>query len=635
MLYWLFTDSRDIFIYLVTPLLCLSLGLPVAYALMQGIGVRRADESATIRRGRILRMLAHVALSGAIVAAFTLLLGDTAIQRGRHSGSSPLLDMLIGAPPTVDPQQVLYFGLGMIGFVFAANLALAGQFKAGSFFREQIDALRSPRRKRGEAGSSHLCTSREYKRYRRPDPEGVTFFGGFWGERNTRLDAGHGRFCLNGEDAARGILTLGGPGSGKSQAVILPVIADRMQAGHSLIIADPQGELTQHVLRFAAVTGHRVAIHDPTRDDTPRFNLAQNIETVSDARAIAEVLVPALPGENRFWSDTAAALLSACLLRFNTLGEIYTALADLQGLVDKLSAQVDDAYLLANSFIASVKSDGKVASNTVATLATALTGWAAHTVRETTSGSDFAASSLVEGPTVAVLTCPGRMRQVYAPYLGAVLRKLMLDLDTIGEANGGPLPVPVAVVMDEFPALGKLDSLVADVNLVRKRRISIVVAAQTKGQFHLLYGQAGTEALLTGLATQIVFGGCDADTAAYYSKASGQATEIGQRKRADGGSEPVPRGRPLLTSDEVQSPPRGNSLIFARYVDENYAAQVILAARLTRFYERVDWQQRLAKTVGRQPILMQRRDVPAASPSMPTRSKTLIRPPAEWSISRE
>jgi len=212
------------------------------------------------------------------------------------------------------------------------------------------------------------------------------------------------------------------------------------------------------------VTGHTVAIHDPTRSDMPRFNLAQRIETVSDTRAIAEVLVP-------------AALLSACLLRFDTLGDVYAALSDLQGLADKISAKPDDAYLLANSFIASVKSDGKVASNTVATLATALTGWAAQTVRETTSGSDFDAEVLVQRPTVAVLTCPGRMHQVYAPYLGAVLRKLMLDLDTIGETNGGPLPVPVAVVMDEFPALGKLDSLVADVNLVRKRRISIVVAA--------------------------------------------------------------------------------------------------------------------------------------------------------------
>ena len=49
--------------------------------------------------------------------------------------------------------------------------------------------------------------------------------------------------------------------------------------------------------------------------------------------------------------------------------------------------------------------------------------------------------------------------------------------------------MPVGVILDEFPTLGKLDSLVADVNLVRKRRISILIGAQTKGQFEMIYGR--------------------------------------------------------------------------------------------------------------------------------------------------
>ncbi len=75
----------------------------------------------------------------------------------------------------------------------------------------------------------------------------------------------------------------------------------------------------------------------------------------------------------------------------------------------------------------------------------------------------------------------------------------MRDLDRIGEQNKDPkhpgaLPVPVGIILDEFPTLGRLDSLVADVNLVRKRRISILIGAQTKGQFHMIYGTEGTQA---------------------------------------------------------------------------------------------------------------------------------------------
>ena len=131
----------------------------------------------------------------------------------------------------------------------------------------------------------------------------------------------------------------------------------------------------------------------------------------------------------------------------------------------------DDAALLANSFSASVHSDGKVAANIIATLATALTGWASADVRANTAASDFDADLLLQQPAVIVLTCPGRMRGVYASYLGATLRKLMLDLDTLAERAGGALPLPVGIILDEFPTLGKLDGLVADVNLVRKRRI--------------------------------------------------------------------------------------------------------------------------------------------------------------------
>ena len=40
--------------------------------------------------------------------------------------------------------------------------------------------------------------------------------------------------------------------------------------------------------------------------------MAAGIDTVSDARAIADVLVPSAAGDNRFWTDSAAALLAAC-----------------------------------------------------------------------------------------------------------------------------------------------------------------------------------------------------------------------------------------------------------------------------------------------------------------------------------
>ncbi len=603
MIYWLFTDGRDGLTGFLFPLLCCAPIALLITATALGASIRRtsADSAPASWVQRILLGVTYAMVLLTVATVYLMLLGDQAVKRGR-SNTSDVIDLLVGAPPGIHTMRLFLFGMFLAFILMMTAIGLHSLLRNGGWLREKIDRLRAPMIKRGALGSSHFCTLREYRRFRRPDPEGLILLGAFWGENKRRLDVGTGQFCLGGEDVARGILTLGGPGSGKTQGIILPAIADRMLSGHSLVVADPQGEITTHILKYAAVTRHLVVVHDPTSAAGPRYNLAEGIDNVSDARAIADVLVPSAQGDNRFWTDSAAALLAACLIRFDNLGAIYNAMNDVKALAKALKSKKDDAALLANSFIASVGSDGKVASNVIATLATALTGWASIDVRANTSASDFDAELVVEQPTVVVLTCPGRMRAVYASYLGATLRKLMLDLDTIGERNKGPLPVPVGVILDEFPTLGKLDSLVADVNLVRKRRISILIGAQTKGQFEMLYGREGTQALFTGLATQVIYGGCDADTAEFYSKASGTATTDANQDDPNSHL----RQRPLLTVDEVITPQVGNCTIFARYVETGFATQVILNARLTRFYERDDWKRRLNGAKGNEPLLLER-----------------------------
>jgi CubicO group peptidase (beta-lactamase class C family) len=60
-------------------------------------------------------------------------------------------------------------------------------------------------------------------------------------------------------------------------------------------------------------------------------------------------------------------------------------------------------------------------------------GYGFVTCRDHTAASDFDTELIVSQPTVVVLTCPGRMRAVYASYLGATLRKLILQQ---GEREG-------------------------------------------------------------------------------------------------------------------------------------------------------------------------------------------------------
>src|SRR5690606_13999732 len=157
--------------------------------------------------------------------------------------ASGIIELLVRAPRGVNTMRLFLFGTMLAFTLMMTAVGLHSLLRNGGWLRERIDRLRAPIVKRGALGSSHFCTLREYRRFRRPYDEGLTLLGAFWGENKRRLDVGTGQFCLGGEDVARGILTLGGPGSGKTQGIILPAIADRMLSGHSLVVADPQGEI--------------------------------------------------------------------------------------------------------------------------------------------------------------------------------------------------------------------------------------------------------------------------------------------------------------------------------------------------------------------------------------------------------
>jgi type IV secretion system protein VirD4 len=229
-----------------------------------------------------------------------------------------------------------------------------------------------------------------------------------------------------------------------------------------------------------------------------------------------------------------------------------------------------------------------------------LAPWADPTVREITSHTDLdLAAQLARVPTVLILRCARRHEEAYGPYLGTVLRVLTTRLDDIGEGQpNGQLPIPVGLILEEFPALGRLDSLVRDINLVRKRRISVLTAAQSLAQFDHVYPARGeSDRLLAGLATKIVLGGCDQRTAEFFSGVSGQrtlaVTSLSQSRRQGGkahdGATASLRGRPLLLPDDLIRPDKGHATVFAAYSEGGRAEQAIFHADLMAFFKRKDW----------------------------------------------
>jgi type IV secretory pathway TraG/TraD family ATPase VirD4 len=575
---------------------------PIFYILSRGQAIRRSAGGQT--RSRWTRLWGMMlALAVPLTALSWITYGAAWYIRTERGGR-------------LDEQVALAVLLG-IGFnTLILTVGVWGMVRSSSPLSEALSMLTGGvRRRKDELGSAHFTDRLEYKRFAAKQPNGLTLLGEFRGEEfkpNQYRILGN-LFSLSPEDAARGVITIGNPGSGKSQSIILPTIADSMKDGECLIITDPQGELKHQVTDYAKVTGHIVIVHDPTDPTCARFNLVEGVASVSNARALAEVLLPSSGGSD-FWAGSARALLAACMIRYGTIGQIVEQLGKLDELIRDLEGTEDDARFLAADFIQAAKDAPKQAAGVTATIMRALDAWADSTVRGSTSTSDFKAAALVKSkqPIVIVLSCPGRDRRALAPYLGAVLTKCLLDLDSIGEQiPGGALPRPVKFILEEFAAMGNLSVIVEQANLVRKRRISFLLACQTVGQLQNIYGKDGAATLMAGMATQIIFGGADKDTATYFSSLAGNQTRVIESESRIPGQPPQKCSvdRPLLTHDQIVSPPhapQGNVIIFTRYVTEKYAVNAVILARLTRMYERDDWKAAVEKAKSRKPRLYTR-----------------------------
>jgi type IV secretory pathway TraG/TraD family ATPase VirD4 len=118
---------------------------------------------------------------------------------------------------------------------------------------------------------------------------------------------------------------------------------------------------------------------------------------------------------------------------------------------------------------------------------------------------------------------------------------------------------------------------------------------------------------MAGLATKVVFGGCDGRTADFFSKLSGQQTialaslSRGQRRPGhtfqDTGSASL-RERALLLPDDVIRPGKGHATVFAAYGSQGRADQAIFHAELTPFFRRKDWN--LARVRPKEPLTVPR-----------------------------
>jgi type IV secretion system protein VirD4 len=392
--------------------------------------------------------------------------------------------------------------------------------------------------------------------------------------------------------------------SGKGVGLVVPTL---LTWSGSAIVHDIKGENWTLTAGWRAKFG-RVLLFNPTNAASSAYNPLLEVRRgeweVRDVQNIADVLVDpegALERRNH-WEKTSHSLLVGAILHVlyadpdKTLAGVANFLSDPhQPIETTLRAMMTTPHLgergihpvVASSARELLNKSDNERSGVLSTAMSFLGLYRDPVVATVTRQCDWRIRDLVEGATPATLylVVPpsdiSRTKPLVRLILNQIGRRLTEELEAKRRQHR------LLLMLDEFPALGRLDFFESALAFMAGYGLKSFLIAQSLNQIEKAYGQ--NNSILDNCHVRVSFATNDERTARRVSDALGTATEMRAMKNYAGhrlspwlGHLMVSRqetARPLLTPGEVMQLPQDDELVLvsgchpirakkARYYDD-------------------------------------------------------------------
>ncbi|WP_454885439.1 conjugal transfer protein TraG [Sphingomonas oryzagri] len=448
-------------------------------------------------------------------------------------------------------------------------------------------------------GSARWATSREIEQAALLSEDGVVL--GCHGDRYLR------------HDGPEHVLCFAPTRSGKGVGLVVPSL---LTWPGSVIVHDIKGENWQLTAGFRARHG-RVLLFDPTNPASAAYNPLLEVRKgeweVRDVQNVADVLVdPEGSLEKRnHWEKTSHALLVGAILHVlyaeadKTLASVAAFLSDPRRPIETtLRAMMTTPHLgeagvhpvVASAARELLNKSENERSGVLSTAMSFLGLYRDPVVARVTRACDWRISELVSGanPVSLYLVVPPSDISRTKPLIRLILNQIGRRLTE--ELNARDRPHRLLLMLDEFPALGRLDFFESALAFMAGYGIKAFLIAQSLNQIEKAYGQ--NNAILDNCHVRVAFATNDERTAKRISDALGTATELRAMKNYAGhrlspwlGHLMVSRSeaaRPLLTPGEImQLPPHEEIVMMAGvppirgrkaryYADPRFTARLLL-----------------------------------------------------------
>ena len=399
--------------------------------------------------------------------------------------------------------------------------------------------------------------------------------------------------------------------SGKGVGLVVPTL---LTWPASAIVHDIKGENWTLTAGFRAKHG-RVLLFDPTNARSSAYNplleVRQGEWEVRDVQNIADILVDpegSLDKRNH-WEKTSHSLLVGAILHVlyaendKTLAGVANFLSDPRRPVEAtLRAMMDTPHLgeagvhpvIASSARELLNKSENERSGVLSTAMSFLGLYRDPVVARVTARCDWRIADLVGSrqPVTLYLVVPpsdiNRTKPLIRLILNQIGRRLTEELSTSGKRHR------LLLMLDEFPALGRLDFFESALAFMAGYGIKGFLIAQSLNQIERAYGP--NNAILDNCHVRVSFATNDERTAKRVSDALGTATELrdstnyaGHRLAPWLGHLMVSRqetARPLLTPGEIMQLPPTDEIVMV-------AGTPPIRATKARYFDDARFQERI------------------------------------------
>lgn len=389
------------------------------------------------------------------------------------------------------------------------------------------------------------------------------------------------------------VLVVGGSGAGKTRTYAVPNV---LEAGCSMVITDPKGEILRKTGGFLKRAGYEVRVFDLlnpdasfcynpfryVRDDKEVLQLITNL--------IQNTTPPHAQSSDPFWEKSETALLQALMLYLlheappeeQNFGMVMELLGSAQvkeedenfesplDILFERLAMRDPESIAVKQYGIYKQAASKTAKSILVSVGVRLAAFNLPQIARLTMTDELHLDDLGER-RVALFCCIPDSDKSLNYLVGMVYTQLIQTLFYQADrVHRGRLPVPVHCLMDEFPNISlPKDSFQSALATMRSRGIFCSIIVQNIAQLKSMYKDSWES--LVGLCDEFLYlGGNEQGTHKYVSELIGKETvettsrSLSRGRSGSSSTSHQQTARDLMTPDEVRLLSNDKALLFVR-----------------------------------------------------------------------